>query len=146
MSTLRIGPSGNVQLIDDDGRPVPLAELEQRLRRAAGAARSAGADPRDVQAVLILAGVVKTQARLLQRIEVMEPLARSRAQAGAALDIVNLTRGLPRPKQAQIRRLAAELQPRFKSARSLYAAVARQSDVTPAQARQVLNPPKRDKR
>jgi len=134
---------GGVTIIDADGATVPLATLERRLHRTAKAALEAGANPGDVQAVELFAGIVRALARQQRRLDVLLPLARPRARGDAALDIVNLLRGVPRPKQAEVERLAGALGPRFKSARSLHAAIGKKTGLTRDQVRQVLTPPRR---
>lgn len=140
MTEIKLTTSGSVTIFRDDGKADTVEQLLTRLRDA-GVARD------DVQAVLLMAGAIKSQARLLRRIEVMEPLARTGATGRANLDIRNMKRGVPRLKEKEIRRLAETLAPRFKSRRSLHAAIARQvPDVTVPQVRQVLDPPKRKSR
>jgi hypothetical protein len=73
-------------------------------------------------------------------------IAAVRRRQVAALNSVNSTRRLPQAKKDEIRRLADELALRFKSKRSLHAAVARRATVKPSQVRQVLDPPQRKQR
>lgn len=96
-----------------------------------------------MQAVLLFAGLVKAQARLVQRVTTLEPLAAPRVKFEAGRDIRNMGRGISETKKAEVRRLAKLHAPRFKSDRSLRAHIAKQTGLTADQVRQELNPPKR---
>lgn len=93
--SITITESGRISVADAAGKPVTLAEYEARLRRVADAARAAGADPADVQAVALFAGLVRAQARMVGQVGVLKKLAGARAKADAALDLTNMRRGVP---------------------------------------------------
>lgn len=93
--SITISESGRVSITDAAGNPVSLAEYEGRLRRVAAAARDAGADPADVQAVTLFAGLVRAQARMVGQVGVLRKLAVARAKADEALDLTNMRRGVP---------------------------------------------------
>ena len=93
--SITITETGSISITDSAGRPVTLAEYEARLRRVADAAREAGADPTDVQAVALFAGLVRAQARMVGQVGVLKKLAGARAKADAALDMSNMRRGVP---------------------------------------------------
>ena len=133
--TLTLTARGIVTFTDENGGTGTVPELVQRLRRA-------GAAPDDVQAVLLLAGAVKSQARLLRRIDVLEPLARSHANFVAGREIGHMFRGIGQAKQAEVRRLAKQRGLKLKG-RALWNHIADLIDVKWTQVRQVLDPPKR---
>lgn len=93
--SITITDAGRIAITDAAGKPVTLAEYEARLRRVADAARDAGADPADVQAVALFAGLVRAQARMVAQGGVLKKLAGARAKADAALDLTNMRRGVP---------------------------------------------------
>lgn len=113
--TLTLTAIGVVTFTDANGGTGTVPELVQRLRRA-------GAAPDDVQAVLLLAGAVKSQAQLLRRIDVLTPLARTRVKLEAGRDIRNMGRGIGKENRDEVRRLAELHGPAYarKSARALW--------------------------
>lgn len=136
MTEIKLTTSGSVTIFRDDGKADTMEQLLTRLRDA-GVARD------DVQAVLLLAGAVKSQARLLQRIDALTPLAAPRVKFETGRDVRNLGRGIGQAKRTKVLQLAETHGPRFKSARSLREYIHKQTGLTVGQVRQVLAPPKR---